>query len=144
MGLMRHPLEMQALRHQMNQMLEQGARDGGDENVPRTWAPAVDVVENDLEIVLHAELPGMKKDEIDIQLTGDTLTIRGERKRTSTQRGENFHRIERQYGAFGRTFEIETPIDAAGVSASYEEGVLTVRLPKQQEVKSRQIEIQVK
>jgi HSP20 family protein len=144
MGLMRHPLEMQALRHQMNQMLEQSGRDSGDENVPRTWAPAVDVVENETEIVLHAELPGMKKDEIDIQLTGDTLTIRGERKRTSTQRGENFHRIERQYGAFGRTFEIETPIDAAGVSASYEEGVLTVRLPKQQEVKSRQIEIQVK
>ncbi|HEX8235479.1 MAG TPA: Hsp20/alpha crystallin family protein [Abditibacteriaceae bacterium] len=144
MGLMRHPLEMQALRHQMNQMLETGARDGGDENGPRTWAPAVDVVENDLEIVLHAELPGLKKEEIDIQLTGDTLTIRGERKRTSTQRGENFHRIERQYGAFGRTFEIETLIDAASVSASYEDGVLTVRLPKQQEVKSRQIEIQVK
>jgi len=144
MGLMRHPLEMQALRHQMNEMFEQGGRDSGDENVPRTWAPAVDVVENETEIVLHAELPGMKKDEIDIQLTGDTLTIRGERKRTSTQRGENFHRIERQYGAFGRTFEVETPIDAASVSASYEEGVLTVRLPKQQEVKSRQIEIQVK
>lgn len=144
MGLMRHPLEMQALRHQMNEMFEQGGRDSGDENVPRTWAPAVDVMENETEIVLHAELPGMKKDEIDIQLTGDTLTIRGERKRTSTQRGENFHRIERQYGAFGRTFEVETPIDAASVSASYEEGVLTVRLPKQQEVKSRQIEIQVK
>jgi HSP20 family protein len=143
MGLMRHPLEMQALRHQMNQMLETGGRDS-DENVPRTWAPAVDVVENENEIVLHAELSGLKKEEIDIQLTGDTLTICGERRRSSTQRGENFHRIERQYGAFGRTFEIETPIDAGAVSASYEDGVLTVRLPKQQEVKSRQIEIQVK
>ena len=146
MGLMRHPVEMQALRRQMNQMFEQGARSGenNDENRPHSWAPAVDVVENEHEIILHAELPGLKKDEIDIQLTGDRLTLSGERRKLSTHRGENFHRIERQYGAFGRTFEIETPIDAAQVSASYEEGVLTIRLPKQEEVKSRQIEIQVK
>ncbi len=152
--MMRHQLDdMQALRNRMNRLFEEAGRgqqtsardgEGSAGNAPRLWAPVVDVVETETEIVLHAELPGMRKEEIDIQLSGDTLTLRGERQLQSATRGENFHRIERQYGAFQRTFGIETPIDAANVSASYEHGVLTVRLPKQQEQKPRQIEIQVK
>jgi HSP20 family protein len=143
---MRHPFEeMQTLQRQMNALFEQSVRGayGDGEASQRVWAPAVDVVENEREIVLHAELPGLCKEDIDIQLTGETLTIRGERPQTD-ERGENFHRIERNYGAFGRAFEIETPIDAANVNASYEEGVLTVRLPKQERVHSRQIPIQTK
>ena len=153
--MMRHQLDdIQALRNRMNRLFEEagrgqqsGAGDGessAGNGSPRLWAPVVDVVETETEIVLHAELPGMKKEEIDIQLSGDTLTLRGERQLQSANRGENFHRIERQYGAFQRTFGIETPVDAGAVSASYENGVLTVRLPKQQEQKPRQIEIQVK
>ena len=104
----------------------------------------MDVYENDHEIVLQAELPGMKRDEIDIQLTGDTLTLRGERKLVPPQQGEHFHRVERQYGHWQRTIQIETPIETGQVAAGYEDGVLTVHLPKQEAVKPRQIAIEVK
>lgn len=130
--------DLQALRNQMNRSFS------SDNEMPRIWAPAVDVAENEREIVLHAELPGMKKEEIDIQLSGDTLTLRGERKRESSTRSEHYHRLERQYGAWQRIFQIETPVEAQQVAASYENGVLTVRLPKQAAAQPRQIEIKSK
>jgi len=108
------------------------------------WSPAVDITENGDEIVLQAELPGMKKEEIDISLSGETLTLSGERKFEQTQRNEQYLRIERQYGSWRRTFQLEVPIDAAAVTASYNDGVLTVHLPKAQQVRPRQIEIEVK
>lgn len=144
MSLMRQGTDdLQELRRRMNQIMEQS---GGQTNdaAPRLWAPSVDVSENPHEIVLQAELPGMQKEDIDIQLTGDTLTLRGERKLESAQRGEHYHRIERQYGAWQRTFQIEVPIDTQKVAANYEDGVLTVHLPKQESIKPRQIAIDVK
>ena len=139
MSLMRSNPQMQELQELRNRFLQ-----GGGESTPRMWAPVVDVSETPNEIVLEAELPGMKKDEIDIQLNGDTLTLSGERRFEQTQRGEQFHRIERQYGAWQRSFQIEVPIDAQKVAANYEQGVLTVRLPKAEALKPRQIEIQTK
>src|ERR1051325_6509446 len=106
----------------LNRVFEAAAR--GD--AARLWAPAVDVAETEHEIVLYAELPGMKREEIDIQLTGDTLTLRGERKLAAASGGEHYHRIERQYGPWQRAFQIEVPIDQTRVSATYENGVLTV------------------
>jgi HSP20 family protein len=123
------------LRSRMNRLFDEGERS------PRAWTPAVDVSEDADGITLDVELPGLKKEEIEINLTGGTLRLSGERKREEVSRGEHFHRIERQYGAFSRTFQIETPIDAARVTATYENGVLTVRLPKQEAVKPRQIHI---
>jgi len=144
MSLMRPSTdEVQELRNRMNRLFEESGR-GSEETPSRVWAPAVDVAENENEIVLYAELPGMNKDDIDIQLTGDTLTLRGERKFEQAQRGEHFHRIERQYGAWQRSFQIEVPLDTARVSASYDEGVLTVHLPKQAAVRPRQIPVEVK
>jgi len=143
MSLMRSTHHLEELRERMNQILQESGGHNHD-NAPTLWAPAVDVSESEHEIVLQAELPGMSKDDIDIQLTGDTLTLRGERKLQQAQRGEHFHRIERQYGAWQRTFQIETPIDAQRVQASYEDGVLIVHLPKQAAVKPRQIAIDVK
>lgn len=131
--------QLQELHNWRNRLLA-----GEGENATRLWAPVVDVTETPDEIVLEAELPGMKKDEIDIQLNGDTLVLRGERKFEQTQRGEQFHRIERQYGAWQRSFQIEVPIDAQNVAANYEHGVLTVRLPKAEAVKPRQIAISAK
>lgn len=110
----------------------------------RLWAPVVDVLENAHEIILQAELPGMKKDDIDIQLSGDTLVLRGERALEQAGDGEHFHRVERQYGAWQRAFQIEVPLEAHKVSASYEDGVLIVRLPKQDALRPRRIEIQRK
>ena len=129
--------DLQELRSRMNRLFE-----GGSE--ARLWAPAVDITENEHEIVLEAELPGMKKEEIDVQLNGDTLTLRGERKIESSEKGEQYHRVERQYGAWQRSFQIEIPIDAQNVNADYKDGVLTVRLPKAEEVKPRQIAITTK
>jgi len=128
------------LRGRMNRLFEDGE---AQSQSPRAWAPAVDVSEDEHEIVLHVEIPGMKKDEIDIQLTGDTLRLSGERRREEGVRGEQFHRMERQYGAWQRTFQIETPLDSSGVTANYELGVLTVRLPKAA-IKPRQIQIETK
>ncbi|MBW3637530.1 MAG: Hsp20/alpha crystallin family protein [Armatimonadetes bacterium] len=122
------------LRGRMNRLFE-------EPDSPRAFRPAVDVAEDAHEIVLQVELPGMKKEDIDIQLTGDTLRLSGQRRREEHERGEHFHRIERSYGAFSRTFQIETPIDAANVSADYQDGVLTLKLPKQEAVKPRQIPI---
>jgi len=135
----------QLINHERNRLSQPGHRlFSPSEDSPRAWAPAVDVSEDEYEIVLHVELPGMKKEEIDIELSGDLLRLSGERKREEVTRGENFHRIERHYGAFQRSFQIEAPIDSAHVAAAYEDGVLTVRLPKQAAVKSRQIQIDVK
>ena len=135
--------EMQELRNRMNRVFEESGN-GAQETTQRHWVPAVDVLENEQAIILQAALPGMNKDEIDIELTGETLTLHGDRKLDQAQRGEHFHRIERQYGPWQRTFQIEVPIDTAQVAASYEDGVLIVHLPKQEAVKPRQINIDVK
>ncbi len=126
---------MQRLQQRMNRLFE-----GGEGGV-QLWSPVVDVTENENEIVLEAELPGMKKDEIDIQLNGDTLTLRGDRQIERSENSEQYHRVERQYGAWQRSFQIEIPIDVGEISADYELGVLTVRLPKAEEIRPRQIEI---
>src|SRR5688572_13520033 len=112
--------DLQSLRGSLNRVFDETER-----GEARLWAPAVDVAESEQEIVLYAELPGMNREEIDIQLTGDMLTLRGERKLEQVGRGEHYHRIERQYGPWQRAFQIEVPIDQSRVSASYEEGVLT-------------------
>ena len=115
-----------------------------DDDGARLWAPPVDVAETDSEIVLYAELPGMTREDIDISLQGDTLVMRGERQFAQNTAGEHFHRIERHYGPWRRAFQIEVPVDVAMVSATYENGVLTVRLPKKNEPQTRQIQIEIR
>ena len=137
---MQHSHELQDLRGGLHRVFEPSERSDGT----RLWAPAVDVAESEHEIVLYAELPGMSREEIDIQLSGDMLTLRGERKIAAATQGEHYHRIERQYGPWRRAFQIEVPIDQTQVSATYESGILTVRLPKREEIKPRQIPIEVR
>ena len=127
--------EMNDLRSQMNRLFEEVELEG------RSWTPAVDVVENRAEIVLQADLPGLSKDEIAVELVGDTLRLSGERKRQQVVEGEHFRRLECRYGSFSRAFQLQTEIDADGISATFENGVLTLRLPKKQNVGPRQIEI---
>jgi HSP20 family protein len=104
----------------------------------------VDITETADEIVLAAELAGMKKEDIDISLSGETLTLSGHRKFEQAQHSGQYLRIERQYGSWRRSFQLEVAIDATGVTASYENGVLTVHLPKAKSAMPRQIEIDVK
>jgi HSP20 family protein len=108
------------------------------------WAPPVDIFENDnQEIVLRAELPGVSKEDIDIRVENNTLTLRGERKRASEIRNEQYHRVERAYGAFSRTFSLPSRIDTEKVKADFKDGLLTITLPIRDEAKPKQIEVAV-
>ncbi|MFT5369711.1 MAG: HSP20 family protein [Candidatus Latescibacterota bacterium] len=105
--------------------------------------PKVDIAENDQAFVLQAELPGMKREEINVSLEDGVLTVAGERKSEDEKEGKNYVHRERTYGSFKRSFRLGKEVQAATISAAYTEGVLTVTLPKAEEVKPRQIEVAV-
>ena len=116
----------------------------GDDGLttPGTWVPPVDVFQNgDQEVVLKAELPDMTREDIDITVDNGTLTIRGEKKLSNEVKEESFHRIERRYGAFSRSFSLPQTVDTGKVGAEYKNGVLTVRLPLREEARPRQIKV---
>jgi HSP20 family protein len=108
-----------------------------------TWTPPVDIYEADGALVLKAELPDMRREDIDVSVENNTLTIRGERKLDSEIKQENFHRVERAYGSFVRTFSLPTTVDTAKIAADYKNGVLTVKLPTREEAKPRSIDVAV-
>ena len=109
-----------------------------------TWVPPVDIFQSgDKELVLKAELPDMSRDDIDITVENGTLTIKGEKKLASDVSEEQFHHIERRYGAFSRSFSLPQTVDTGKVAAEYRNGVLTVRLPLREEAKPRQIKVDV-
>ena len=109
-----------------------------------TWAPPVDIYQNgDQELVLKAELPDMTREQIDLTVDKGTLTIKGEKTITADVKEEQFHRIERRYGAFSRSFSLPPTVDPNKVSADYKHGVLTVRLPLREEAKPRSIKVDV-
>lgn len=108
------------------------------------WVPPVDIYQNgDHEVVLKAELPDMKREDIEITVDNGTLTIKGEKALSSDVKEEQFHRIERRYGTFSRSFSLPQTVDAGRVSADYRDGVLTVKLPMREEAKPRQIKVNV-
>jgi HSP20 family protein len=108
------------------------------------WFPPVDIYENaNQEIVLKAELPGLAREDIDLRVENNTLTLRGERKQDTEVKQDQYHRVERSYGAFSRSFSLPTRIDTENVRAEFREGVLTITLPVKAEAKPRQIEVAV-
>lgn len=111
---------------------------------PGSWVPPVDIFQNgDQELVLKAELPDMTREDIDVTVDNGTLTVRGEKKLSRDVKEEQFHRIERRYGAFSRSFSLPQTVDPNKVSAEYKQGVLTVRLPLREEAKPRSIKVDV-
>lgn len=109
-----------------------------------TWAPPVDIYQNgDQELILKAELPDMTREQIDVTVDNGTLTIKGEKTLAPDLKEEQFHRIERRYGAFSRSFSLPRTVDPSKVSADYKQGVLTVRLPLREEAKPRSITVDV-
>ena len=107
----------------------------------REWVPPFDISETENEIIVKAEIPGMKVEEIDISLTDGLLTIKGERKMEREDKQENYHRIERQFGTFFRTLNLGLKVKADGIDAGYKDGILTVTLPKAEEEKPKKIEV---
>jgi HSP20 family protein len=111
----------------------------------RGWVPPVDIVENENELVVKADIPDVKFEDIDVKLENGTLTLRGERKfeKQSTEKG-GWHRLERSYGTFERSFTLPETVDAEQVKADYKNGTLTVTLPKKEIAKPRQVKVEVK
>ena len=108
------------------------------------WVPPVDIYQSgDAELVLKAELPDMTREEIDITVDKGTLTVKGEKKFAGEPKDDQYHRIERRYGAFSRSFSIPQTVDVSKVAADYKNGVLTVRLPLREEAKPRSIKVDV-
>jgi HSP20 family protein len=114
-----------------------------DQGAARPWAPAVDILETENELVLKADLPGMDMKDIDIQLENGTLTLKGERKFEKEEKNKGFHRLERSYGSFVRYFTVPETVDTEHVKAEYNSGVLTVTLPKKEIAKPKAIKVQV-
>ena len=108
-----------------------------------TWAPAVDVFETENELVVKADLPDMNEKDIDVRVENNTLTVRGERKFEQQANEDNYLRIERAYGTFTRSFSLPNTVNPEAIRAEYRNGVLTVRMPKREESKPKQIKIGV-
>ena len=115
--------------------------DAGEDLATRTWTPPVDIQETDDAYRIHAELPGMTKDDIQITLENNVLRLSGERKFEKDTKQENYHRIERTYGAFTRSFALPTQVSPDKVEAKFENGVLSIVVPKAEQAKPRRISI---
>jgi HSP20 family protein len=108
-----------------------------------TWAPAVDIFENEHELVVKADLPAVKPEELDIRVENNILTIRGERKFEKKVDEKNYLRLERTYGSFARSFSLASTVKSEGIKADYADGVLTLTIPKREEAKPKQIKVNV-
>lgn len=107
------------------------------------WAPSIDVAETDNEVVVTAELPGVEQDNVDITITDDVLTLKGEKKEEKEVKEKNYHRIERSYGSFQRSISLPAGVQADKAKATYKDGVLHITVPKVEEAKPKQIKINV-
>ena len=136
--------DIAAYQERMSRALEGLYSRSQEELAPGSWVPAVDIYTNDKrELVLKAELSDIKEEDIQLTIEDNTLTLRGERKFDTEVAKEQFHRIERSFGSFARTFSLPPTVDAGKVSAEYKGGLLTVLLPLREEAKPKQIKVQV-
>lgn len=135
-GFEEFPTTMRLFEDAVNRMFS-------DTAAARPWSPSVDIVENENELVLTADVPGVKMDDIDIRLEDGTLTLSGSRKFEQEDQKAGYHRIERSYGQFQRAFALPDSVDAEKVEASLNEGVLKVVLPKKEIAKPRSIKVQL-
>ncbi|PYV35307.1 MAG: molecular chaperone [Acidobacteria bacterium] len=113
----------------------------GEEGSSRAWAPAVDIYETDANIVLKAELPGINPNDVEVRVEDGTLYLKGQRKFEKEVKEENYHRVERSYGSFVRSFPLPNSVNADDAKAEYKDGVLALTLPKREEAKPKTIKI---
>jgi HSP20 family protein len=138
--------ELAGVQERMNRLFSQAYGRSGDDDVMSRgdWLPPVDIFQAPTgELVMKVEVPGIKKEDIDIRVENNTLTVRGERKLESEVKQEQYHRIERTYGTFVRTFSLPNQVATDQVRADYRDGVLTVNLPIREEAKPKQIQVKV-
>jgi HSP20 family protein len=140
--------DLVGLQERMNRLFDESfrgiGRTGGDEwALGGSWAPAVDIYEHEGNIVLKAEVPGVDPKDVDVRIENNTLTLRGERKWDNEVNQDSYHRVERSYGAFTRSFTLPTVVDQDKIKAEFKDGLLRVTLPKREEAKPKQINIAV-
>lgn len=135
--------EIRSLQDEVNRLFTTAFPSGAGrgEMFNGAWYPKVDIFENSDNLVLEAELPGLKRDEFELSFENNMLTLKGERKFEKKDEGENYHRIERSYGSFARSFTLPPTVTADGATAEFNNGVLRVSLPKREETKARKIEV---
>jgi HSP20 family protein len=139
--------ELEALRHGLGSLFGRPPAlgpEGQEEQIAvPEWAPLVDISEDDKEYLIKAELPEVRKEDVKVTAEEGTLTIQGERKFEKEEKGKKYHRVERAYGSFGRSFSLPDDASPAKVSAEFKDGVLTVHLGKTEKAKPQQIEVKV-
>ena len=134
--------EMSLLQNHMNRLFDTALQGWpGDSNGTTQWTPSADIYEAETELVVNLDLPGVDPKMIDIRVENNVLSIRGERQFEDKQNKENFHRVERSYGPFARSFTLSTAVDADKIRASYKSGVLSITLPKAEAAKPKRIQI---
>ena len=134
--------DLRALQDEVNRLFTGNMARFDDEGIARgSWSPSVDIHENKDQLVLEAELPGMKREDFDLSVENNVITLRGERHFEKKDEADNYHRVERAYGGFLRSFTLPNSVSGEGGTADYRNGVLRVVLPKKEETKARRIEI---
>ena len=137
--------ELSTMQDRINRAFRESynGSDRDDSLTTSSFAPAVDVYEDEHQVTLKIEVPGIDEKDIDVQVENNTLTVHGERKIEKEEKEENYRRVERQYGSFTRTFTLPTTVDTESVTATYDKGVLKIALPKKAEAKPKQIKVNV-
>jgi len=136
--------EFTTLQDRMNRLFHDSFGEGREEALTTTtFAPAVDVYEDEHNVTLKIEVPGIEEKDIDVRIENHTLTVHGERKFEKEEKEENYRRVERQYGSFTRSFTLPNTVDTEGVTANYDKGVLKIKLAKKAEAKPKQIKVSV-
>lgn len=137
--------EMRSLQDRMSRLFEStlGRPSHTEDLLTDGWFPAVDIHEDGNNIYLKAEIPGVRKEDLNISLDNNILTIKGEKKQESEGKEENYHRMERYYGSFSRSFTLPATVDSVKVAANCKDGILTLTLPKKEEAKPKKIDVKV-
>ncbi len=135
--------EFTTLQDRMNRLFRDSFGDREEALTTSTFAPAVDVYEDEHNITLNIEVPGIDEKDIDVRIENNTLTVHGERKFEKEQKEENFRRVERQYGSFTRSFTLPNTVNTDSIQANYDRGVLKIELAKKAEAKPKQIKVNV-
>jgi HSP20 family protein len=135
--------EFTTLQDRMNRLFRDSYGEGQEALTTSSFAPPVDVYEDEHNVTLKIEVPGIDEKDIDVRIENNLLTVHGERKFEKEEKEENFRRVERQYGSFTRSFTLPNTVDAENVHASYEKGILKIQLAKKAEAKPKQIKVNV-
>src|SRR5689334_6973813 len=136
--------ELSLLQDRMIRLFQDSMSSNHDEDLTTgAFVPAVDIYEDEHNITLKVEVPGVDEKDIDVRVENNTLTVRGERKFEKEEKEENFHRVERRYGSFTRSFTLPNSVETENVQATYDKGVLEIRLAKKAEAKPKQIKVKV-